>query len=70
VEEFKSYLRRLIAERRRRPSQDPGEILSALIAAEDAGDRLTEVELLHQCIFLLNAGHETRRTSSPTPWLR
>lgn len=59
VEEFKSYLRRLIAERRRRPSQDPGEILSALIAAEDAGDRLTEVELLHQCIFLLNAGHET-----------
>jgi cytochrome P450 len=59
VEEFKAYLRRLIAERRRRPSQDPGEILSALIAAEDAGDRLTEIELLHQCIFLLNAGHET-----------
>ncbi|MBI4637070.1 MAG: cytochrome P450 [Candidatus Rokubacteria bacterium] len=59
VEEFKEYLRRLIADRRRRPSTDPGEILSALIAAEDAGDKLTEVELLHQCIFLLNAGHET-----------
>ena len=59
VEEFKAYLRRLIAERRRRPGTDPGEILSALIAAEDGGDRLTEVELLHQCIFLLNAGHET-----------
>ncbi len=59
VEEFKAYLRRLIADRRRRPSTDPGEILSALLAAEDAGDRLTEVELLHQCIFLLNAGHET-----------
>jgi hypothetical protein len=59
VEEFKDYLRRLIADRRRRPSQDPGEILTALLAAEDAGDRLTEVELLHQCIFLLNAGHET-----------
>jgi cytochrome P450 len=59
VEEFKEYLRRLIADRRRRPSADPGEILSALLAAEDAGDRLTEVELLHQCIFLLNAGHET-----------
>ncbi len=59
VEEFKDYLRRLIADRRRRPSTDPGEILSALIAAEDQGDRLTEVELLHQCIFLLNAGHET-----------
>ena len=59
VEAFKDYLRRLIATRRRRPSTDPGEILSALIAAENAGDRLTEVELLHQCIFLLNAGHET-----------
>jgi hypothetical protein len=59
VEEFKAYLRRLIADRRRRPGQDPGEILTALLAAEDAGDRLTEVELLHQCIFLLNAGHET-----------
>jgi cytochrome P450 len=59
VEEFKEYLRRLIADRRRRPSTDPGEILSALLAAEDAGDRLTEIELLHQCIFLLNAGHET-----------
>ena len=59
VEDFKAYLRRLIAERRRRPSNDPGEILSALLAAEDAGDRLSEVELLHQCIFLLNAGHET-----------
>jgi len=59
VEEFKAYLRRLIADRRRRPGTDPGEILSALLAAEDDGDRLTEVELLHQCIFLLNAGHET-----------
>jgi cytochrome P450 len=59
VEEFKDYLRRLIADRRRRPGQDPGEILTALLAAEDAGDRLTERELLHQCIFLLNAGHET-----------
>ncbi len=59
VEEFKDYLRRLIADRRRRPSTDPGEILSALIAAEDGGEKLSEIELLHQCIFLLNAGHET-----------
>jgi cytochrome P450 len=80
VEEFKAYLRRLIAERRRRPSQDPGEILSALIAAEDAGDRLTEIELLHQCIFLLNAGHETTTNlitnavaaliEHPSEWIR
>ena len=42
-----------------------GEILSTLIAASDfaapsaAQERLSEVELLHNCIFLLNAGHET-----------
>jgi cytochrome P450 len=33
VEEFKDYLRRLIAERRRWPSREPGEILGALLAA-------------------------------------
>ena len=58
VEEFKSFLRELVA-KRRRPSDDDAEVLSALIAAEEAGDKLTELELLHQCIFLLNAGHET-----------
>src|SRR5213594_1139680 len=59
VEEFKAFLRGLIADRRRHPTGDDGEVLSALMAAEDAGDKLTEIELLHQCIFLLNAGHET-----------
>ncbi len=59
VEEFCDYLRGLIAERRRRPGQDPGEILTALIEGEPGGDKLTEEELLQNCIFLLNAGHET-----------
>lgn len=37
-----------------------GEVLSMLLAEEtDAGERLTEVELIQNCIFLLNAGHET-----------
>ncbi|MFL5083628.1 MAG: cytochrome P450 [Xanthobacteraceae bacterium] len=64
VDEFKAYLRRLIA-RRPRSSRDEGEILSKLIAASDlstargSGERLTELELLHNCIFILNAGHET-----------
>src|SRR6266536_1127469 len=49
----------LIADRRRHPTGDDAEVLTALLAAEDAGDKLTEIELLHQCIFLLNAGHET-----------
>jgi cytochrome P450 len=34
-------------------------MLSDLIAAEEAGDRLSEVELLATCILLLVAGHET-----------
>jgi cytochrome P450 len=34
-------------------------MLSALIAAEEAGDKLSEEELLATCILLLVAGHET-----------
>jgi cytochrome P450 len=59
VEEFKGFLRDLVADRRRHPVNDDGEVLTALIAAEDAQGGLSETELLHQCIFLLNAGHET-----------
>lgn len=60
VEDFKAYLRALVAERKARPTDGrSGEVLSALVAAEEDGEKLTELELLHQCIFLLNAGHET-----------
>ena len=60
VEDFKAYLRELIAHRKAHPARArPGEILTALVEAEEGGERLTEIELLHQCIFLLNAGHET-----------
>ncbi|MEQ8700427.1 MAG: cytochrome P450, partial [Bauldia litoralis] len=60
VEDFKAYLRDQLALRRRDPSvRREGEVLSDLMAAEEDGARLTELELLHQCIFLLNAGHET-----------
>jgi len=59
VEDFKAFLRALVAHRKRHPSGDEGEILGALIAAEADGEKLSEIELLHQCIFLLNAGHET-----------
>ena len=50
------YFRELIAERRAAPR---GDMLSALIAAEEAGDKLDEDELLATCILLLVAGHET-----------
>src|SRR6266403_2060476 len=50
------YFRELIAERRASPR---GDLLSALIAAEEADDKLNEEELLATCILLLIAGHET-----------
>jgi cytochrome P450 len=50
------YFKGLIAERRAAPR---GDMLSALIAAEEAGDKLSEHELLATCILLLVAGHET-----------
>jgi cytochrome P450 len=65
VDEFKAYLRDLVARRGREPSHDEGEILSKLTAGSALGpgsstdERLSELELLHNCIFLLNAGHET-----------
>ena len=53
---FSEYFRSLVVERRKRPCDD---LLSALIAAEEAGDTLSEEELISNCIFLLAAGHET-----------
>jgi hypothetical protein len=53
---FTEYLRDLVAERRKNPKSD---LISALIAARDQGDRLSEDELIATCIFLFAAGHET-----------
>jgi pimeloyl-[acyl-carrier protein] synthase len=50
------YFRGLIAQRRAAPRSD---MLSGLIAAEEAGDKLSENELLATCILILIAGHET-----------
>jgi cytochrome P450 len=54
--ELAEYFRDLIARRRAAPRAD---LLSGLIAAEEAGDKLSEDELLSTCILLLVAGHET-----------
>ena len=63
VAQFKDYLVDLVRRRLREGEGKQGEILSTLIAASDfaahEGERLSELELLHNCIFLLNAGHET-----------
>jgi cytochrome P450 len=65
VDDFKAFLRELIARRNREQASNDAEILSKLIAGSElspAGvpqECMSELELLHNCIFLLNAGHET-----------
>jgi cytochrome P450 len=59
VQDFLAYLDTLVARRRRKPGNPERDVLTRLIQGEDNGERLTETELLHNCIFLLNAGHET-----------
>jgi cytochrome P450 len=59
VREFTAYLRTLVAHRRHRPGDPEHDVLTRLIQGEEAGERLGETELLHNCVFILNAGHET-----------
>ena len=59
VEDLLLYLHDLVAQRRARPLDPARDILTRLILGEADGTRLDERELLHNCIFLLNAGHET-----------
>jgi cytochrome P450 len=59
VEDFLAYLENLVERRRAKPGNPDRDVLTRLIQGEANGERLTVKELLHNCIFLLNAGHET-----------
>jgi cytochrome P450 len=65
VDEFKTYLRDHIRREAKAGRTGGGEVLGALIRGSEfnpsapADERLSELELIHNCIFLLNAGHET-----------
>ena len=59
VRDFAAYLEGLVAERRARPGDPEKDLLTRLIAGEHEGRRLSEEELVQNCIFILNAGHET-----------
>jgi len=59
VSEFLHFLKDLVDERRRWPGNRHTDVLTRFIQGEAGGERLTDKELYHQCIFLLNAGHET-----------
>jgi len=57
VREFEAYLEGLIDQRCAQSGQS--DLISLLLHGEYAGQRLSGAELVHNCIFLLNAGHET-----------
>src|SRR3954471_24530058 len=59
VKDFLTYLEVLVERRRAKPGNPEPDVLTRLIQGEGNGERLTSKELLHNCIFLLNAGHET-----------
>ncbi|MEU3529035.1 cytochrome P450 [Streptomyces sp. NPDC038707] len=63
--EFSGYLRELIALRRAEPGED---LVSALIAAHDQGERLTGQELVSTVVLLLNAGHEATVNATVNGW--
>jgi cytochrome P450 len=56
VGEMAEYFARLIEAKRARPCED---LVSALVAATDGGERLSPEELEAMCVLLLFAGHET-----------
>jgi cytochrome P450 len=56
LQAFVAYLRQLFEQRRQTPQPD---LISALLQAEEAGDRLSEEELFSMVILLIIAGHET-----------
>lgn len=59
--EFTDFLREIFAERRAllRKGEPTDDLISALLAAEEAGDKLSEHELFAMVILLIVAGHET-----------
>ncbi|WP_406159972.1 cytochrome P450 [Streptomyces sp. NBC_01005] len=63
--DFSGYLRELIEERRKNPGTD---LISALIAAHDEGERLSEQEMISTCVLLLNAGHEATVNTTVNGW--
>jgi cytochrome P450 len=59
VVEFVAYLETLVARRRAKPGNPEQDVLTRLIEGESDGEKLSETQLLQNCIFILNAGHET-----------
>ncbi len=63
--DFEAYIRGLARERRARPT---GDLMSELALVAEAGDRLSEDELVGTAILLLNAGHEASVNGAANSW--
>ncbi|KXS09252.1 putative cytochrome P450 hydroxylase [Gonapodya prolifera JEL478] len=59
VKEFLAYLKDLIRRRREKPGDRDTDMLTRLMLGDPNGEKFTETELMQNCVFLLNAGHET-----------
>jgi cytochrome P450 len=59
VRAFAVYLDELIERRRKTPLGPDSDLISCLLHGGYDGQTLSGAELIHNCIFLLNAGHET-----------
>jgi cytochrome P450 len=59
VRDFLAHLKSLVADRIAHPGDPARDVLTRLMGKDKDGARLTETELLQNCIFILNAGHET-----------
>jgi len=58
VSDFKAFLQHIVEDRRAKPGNPETDVLTRLML-DDTDGGLTEVELYQNCIFILNAGHET-----------
>lgn len=56
MREFRLYIQELISSKRGQPGED---LISKLVAVEEAGQRLNELELVSMVALLVFAGHET-----------
>ena len=61
-DELRAYMAGLIETHRAAPQDD---LMTSLIEARDAGDRLSELELVDLCVGILVAGHETTASQIP-----
>ncbi|MBF23914.1 MAG: cytochrome [Pusillimonas sp.] len=57
---FMDFLRPYVKEWQSRPAEEtPSNIISGMVKAQKAGDPITDDEIIHMCILVLNGGHET-----------